>query len=101
MYQENESEESEGGGGYKADPAQLQITRRDLGRRDDAILLCCITNNYFFSIQVGLDIFVRLNQDVEPMWACNLHEYYRPTDFRTRVQNVFRKYKERAKILPE
>ena len=55
-------------------------------RRDDAILLCCITNNYFFSIQVGLDIFVRFNRDVEPMWACYIHEYY--TDFKSRVQNV-------------
>ena len=41
---------------------------------------------YFFSIQVGLDIFVRFNRDVEPMWACNLDEYY--TDFKSRVQNV-------------
>ena len=24
------------------------------------------------------------------MWACNLHEYY--ADFKSRVQNVFRKY---------
>ena len=66
-------------------------------RRDDAILLCCNSNNYFLSIQVGLDIFVRLNQDVEPMWECNLHEYY--TDFKSKVQNVFRKYNERAELL--
>ena len=30
MYQENESKGSGGGGGYQADPAQLQLTRRDL-----------------------------------------------------------------------
>ena len=28
MYQENESKGSGGGGGYQADPAQLQLTRR-------------------------------------------------------------------------
>ena len=55
-------------------------------RRDDAILLCCIRNNYFFSIQVGLDIFVSFNRDVEPKWACNLHEYY--TDFRSRFETL-------------
>ena len=61
-------------------------------------MLCCITN-IFFSAQVGLDIFVRFNRDVEPMWACDLHEYY--ADFKSRVQNVFRKYEEGAKHLSE
>ena len=29
------------------------------------------------------------------MWACNLHESY--ADFKSRVQNFFRKYEEGAK----
>ena len=66
-------------------------------RRDDAVVV--LYYEYFFSIQVGLDIFVRFNRDVEPMSACNLHEYY--ADFRSRVQTVFRKYEEGAKHLSE
>ena len=93
MYQENESKGSGGGEGLLGWSCSIAI--HTASSTSGVTTLYC----YFFSIQVGLDIFVRFNRDVEPMWACNLHEYY--TDFKSRVQNVFRKYKERAKLLSE
>ena len=101
MYQENEYKVSGGGGSGVIRLILLNCNQHGVIyiRHYDDILLCCITNNYFFFIQVGLDIFARFNRDVEPMWACNLHEYY--TDFKSRVQNVFRKYKVRAKLIFE